>query len=324
MEPSFFIASNLNNGLVWDSTDVGSAETSPDDTVVPAVLNNQLFIGGTVTMEAFENIGGTDFPFLRSGLYIDKGVSAPFSMVKASNSFLWVGKGENEDAAIWMLRGNEPVRVSTDAIDSLLDTLTDTELSDVWAWSYGQRGVYFAGFNLPNTTLVYDLKSELWHERKSRVTLPGGAVVDTRWRVNSIEKVYGTFLVGDSQDGTIGELDPDVFTEYGNRVFRSIATQPFQNNMAGFVVPSLELTIESGVGNATEPDPKVSMSRSLDGKTFTPPRERSAGKIGEYGKRQIWTRVGRARRFEVFKFEFSGKNKFVVVQLTADIRPTRK
>ena len=142
--------------------------------------------------------------------------------------------------------------------------------------------------------------------------------------MNSILKAYGTFLVGDSQDGRIGEMDPNVFTEYGERITRIVATQPFQNNMAGFLVPQIEITMESGVGNLTDPNPKVSMSRSLDGKTFTLPREVDVGALGEYNIRQIWHRCGRAARFEVFKFEFTGKNKFVIIQLSADIRPTAK
>lgn len=319
-----FIISSLNDGLTWDGTDVGTAEADPDDIVAPIVYNNQLFIGGSITFEAFQNIGGSDFPFQRTGLFIDKGINAPFSLVKSSNTFMWVGGGDDESPAIWKLEGNSPVRVSTTAIDSILQRLTAAELAAIFSWSYAQKGAYFIGFNLPDTTLVYDIKSERWHERKSTVTLPSGAIETTRFRANSVVNAYGLTLVGDSQDGRIGSMDIDIYTEYDGRIERVIATQPFQNNMMGFVVPTVELTMESGVGNAVETDPKISMQRSGDGKTFTLPRERDVGAIGEYDIRQVWRRNGRASRFEVFKFTSTAMAKFVVIQLSADIRPTSK
>lgn len=126
--------------------------------------------------------------------------------------------------------------------------------------------------------------------------------------------------MGDSQDGRIGSLSTEVYTEYGNNIVRRIATQPFQNNMESFTVPSLELTMEAGVGNEAVIDPQIMMDRSTDGgKTFVDQRIRSIGKIGEYNKRTIWRRNGRAARFEIFRFTLSDAVKPVIIQLTADM-----
>jgi hypothetical protein len=100
---------------------------------------------------------------------------------------------------------------------------------------------------------------------------------------------------------------------------RSIVTQPFQNNMESFVVPEIELTVESGVGNAAAPDPQIGMARSRNAKTWSDTRYRSIGKIGEYNHRAIWRRNGRAARFELFRFTISDPVKPVIIQLTADI-----
>ena len=43
------------------------------------------------------------------------------------------------------------------------------------------------------------------------------------------------------------------------------------------------------------------------------------GKVGEYDKRLIWRRNGRASRFELFKFTMSDPVKPVLIQLTAEI-----
>ena len=55
------------------------------------------------------------------------------------------------------------------------------------------------------------------------------------------------------------------------------------------------------------------------GKTFVDQRVRSIGKIGEYNKRTIWRRNGRAARFEIFRFTLSDAVKPVIIQLTADM-----
>jgi len=309
-----FIISSINNGLAYNALDFGTAESDPDDIVAPVVYKNQLFISGGETFEAFQNIGGADFPFQRTGLFLQKGCYAPYSLVNAQDTFMWVGGGENEGPAIWALSGNSTVKVSTTAIDSLLSKLTETQLSEIYSWAYASKGAYFIGFSLPSTTLVYDITSKRWHERKSFLAGALGA-----FRISSVVKAYNKIICGDSIDGRIGSLDPDVYTEYGNAIIRRVATQPFQNNMQSVFFPSLELTIESGVGNEDVPDPVIVLQRSKDGKTWSEERPRSMGKMGEYNRRAIWRRNGRASRFEVFSFTLTDAVKPVIIQLTANI-----
>lgn len=314
-----FIVSSLNDGLSYNALDFSTAESDPDDIVAPIVLNNQLFIGGSTTLEAFQNIGGADFPFQRTGPFIQKGVSAQFTIVEANSNIMFIGGGKNESPAIWGLAGNSVQKISTIAIDTILQKLTDAELAEVFTWSYAQKGAYFAAFSLPNTTLVFDTVSGRWHERKSQIVDAQNITQTVRSRVNSLVTAYGRVLVADSIDGRVGELDTDIYAEYGNPIIRRIATQPFQNNMQAFSVASVELTIESGVANNDVIDPKIRMDRSKDGVEFTYDRTRSMGKKGEYNKRVIWRRLGRVARFEVFRFTLSDAVKPVLIQLTADI-----
>jgi len=309
-----FIVSSINNGLSYNALDFGTAESDPDDIVAPVVYKNQLFISGGQTFEAFQNIGGADFPFQRTGLFLQKGCFAPYSLINAQDTFMWIGGGENESPAIWALNGNSTVKISTTAIDSILSGLTDSQISDAYAWAYAQKGAYFIGFSLPSTTLVYDTTSQRWHERKSIIENDEGA-----FRVSAIVKAYGQVLCGDTVDGRIGRLDPDVYTEYNQTIIRRIATQPFQNMMQSLFFPSLELTVESGVGNTDAPDPQIVLERSLDGKTWQDPRPRGIGKQGEYSRRAIWRKNGRAARFEIFRFTLSDAVKPVIIQLTANM-----
>jgi hypothetical protein len=309
-----FICSAPNDGTSWNALDYGTAESDPDVTVAPIVFKNQLFISGSQTIEAFQNIGGADFPFQRTGLYIQKGVFAPYSLINAQDTFVWVGGGENEGPSIWALSGNDSVKISTTPIDNLLQNLTQDQLEDIYSWAYAQNGAYFIGFTLPSRTLVFDMASKRWHERRS--VLEGEL---SRFRVSDMCKAYNQILCGDFVDGRIGRIDPLVFTEYGNTIIRRVATQPFQNNMKSMFVPSIELTVESGVGNDSVTEPVITMERSRDGKTWSDQRTRSIGKIGEYDKRAIWRRNGRVSRFEVFRFTLTDAVKPVIIRLDAEI-----
>lgn len=314
-----FIVSAINNGLSWNALDFGTAESDPDNIVAPIVFKNQLFISGSQTFEAFQNIGGSDFPFQRTGLFLDKGVFSPYSLINTQDTFMWVGGGQNESPGIWAFAGNSSQKISTVAIDSILQTLTPGQLEAIYSWTYSQNGAYFVAFALPNSTIVYDHASKRWHERKSYIEGE-----QTAYRVSGLTQAYNYVFCGDTVDGRIGKLNPDLFTEYGGAIIRTVATQPFQNNMQSFFVPSLELTVESGVGNEAVEEPVIAMDRSMDGKTWSDQRLRKLGRMGEYDRRAVWRRNGRASRFEVFRFTLSDAVKPVIIQLTANIVPGAK
>ena len=313
-----FIVSALNDGLSYNALDFGTAESDPDEIVAPIVFKNQLFIGGSQTIEAFQNIGGADFPFQRTGLFLSKGISSPFSIQSIQDTFVFVGAGANESPAIWALNGNSVAKISTTAIDKELSELTEAQIADIYSWAYAEKGAYFVGFALPGTTLVYDTISKRWHERKSFVDGSLGA-----YRVTALVRAYNQLWAGDLVDGRIGLLDQDTYTEYGTEIRRTIVTQPFQNNMQRFSLPELELTVESGVGNSSAIDPKVGLERSTDAKIWDDIKLRSIGKVGEYNRRVIWRRNGSASRFELFRFTISDPVKPVFIQLTADIVATQ-
>lgn len=313
-----FIVSALNDGLSYNALDFGTAESDPDEIVAPIVFKNQLFIGGSQTIEAFQNIGGADFPFQRTGLFLSKGISSPFSIQSIQDTFVFVGAGANESPAIWALNGNSVAKISTTAIDKELSELTEAQIADIYSWAYAEKGAYFVGFALPGTTLVYDTISKRWHERKSFVDGALGA-----YRVTALVRAYNQLWAGDLVDGRIGKLDQNTYTEYGTEIRRTIVTQPFQNNMQRFSLPELELTVESGVGNSSAVDPKVGLERSTDAKIWDDIKLRSIGKLGEYNRRVIWRRNGSASRFELFRFTISDPVKPVFIQLTADIVATQ-
>ena len=171
------------------------------------------------------------------------------------------------------------------------------------------------GFTIANRTIVYDLSTGLWHERKSVDN-----EIDSRWRVNSMTTAYGHILVADAVDGRIGILDNETLTEYGEEIRRVVSSPNFSDGLNSRRVPMIELTVESGVGNKDREDPAITMDWSDDGgKTFQYQRARNIGKIGETTKRCIWYKNGRFARFRILRFRLSDPVKAVIIRLDATI-----
>ena len=314
------IKSAANDGLVWSALDFASAAADPDAIVAPIVVKNKLMITGTETIEGFDNLGLSGFPFQRNGLFVQKGCFAPLSLVNINDNLMFIGGGVDESPAIWTLNGSTPQKVSTTAIDEKLQTFTQAEIAQSFAVSYAQAGAYFVEFSLPSITFVYDIITQLWHERESQIIVGEGRTQNIRHRVNALSTAYGRIFVGDSQDGRIGVLSLDTYTEYDRPILRSFALQPFADMGNSMSINSIELTTESGVGNEAQPEPEIRMSTSVDGKKFNNPIPALMGKIGEYDVRQIWRRLGRFPRFGVLLFEFSDPCKFRALKLRMNVK----
>lgn len=315
-----FFHSALNDGLVYPSLDFGTAEADPDNNTAIHVNRNILYIAGNETIEPFQNIGGSGFVFQRiPGGLVQKGVKAKFSIVDFDNSFVFLGGGVNEQPSIWRFSGASAVRISTNAIDQIIGDLTDAEQQAVFAMTYSEDGGFFVCFKLGGRMMCYDasasikMNKPIWHERASR-DAQGSR---TPWRVSGVVEAYGKHLVVDSLSANIGEMSNAILTEYGTNIDRDFSTQPFQNQGKSFFVDELEITCESGP--VSTGNPKITLSRSTDGVTFGNELSRFIGKTGERNKRQVWRRLGRSSRYDVYKFSMSDPITPAILKLEADI-----
>jgi hypothetical protein len=312
-----FIKSDIDDGFVWNPLDFSRADGDPDEIVAPLSFRGQLYMLGAITGEAFQNVGGADFPIAKiKGLIINKGLSFRHAVVSASDSFFWIGAGENESPAVWSSNGQSADKISTDAEDFIIrGELQKEGIQNTFGFYYAQDGAYFVGFSLPTKTIVYELMAKRWHMRESIID-----DISERWRVNSLCQVYGGIYVGDSQDGRIGKLSDDVYQEYGNSIISTWITQPFSKLGEYFSVPMLEVACESGVGTREDPNPQIRLSWSKDGRNFSDERPRALGKVGEYLRRAIWRRLGGFSRLAVMKLVISDNCKKIILKMEADIQ----
>lgn len=313
----FFLGSNatVNFGKDFDALDFEDAEVKPDKIQIAANIRNELYIFGTDTIELYQNVGGSDFPFTRiPGATIDKGTVSPYSVVEFDNTFFFIGRGKNELPAVWRGGSGSATKISTDPIDRILQAYffesgafgnyeLNTELADVVGWAYTDNTGYFLGFNLPNETIVYDqLASTLagkpiWHIRKSD---------GSRWRPDDIIPAFGANFVNDYTSNRIGRLSRDFTEDFFVEREVKFTTPVLQNDGETFIVNSVELKTNSGNANPKGQDgdePQIRMEYSLNGgETWIDAGERALGRAGNYDTRQIWRRIGRVPYSIIFRF----------------------
>ncbi len=218
---------------------------------------------------------------------MERGCAAAFSIAEDDNSIFWLG----EDRIFYRADGYVPQRISQHAIEEALRKYQI--VSDACAFIYTMAGhkFYVVTFPAEDATWVYDITTGLWHERRS--------VGMGRWRVSTYVEAYGKHLVGDFENGRIGELDLDTYQEYGVTM-QGIAAGPSVHADRKRIAHSrFELDIESGVGltSGQGSDPQIWVDWSDDGgRTFSARKLlRSMGKIGEYQQRLRLNRMGSSR-----------------------------
>lgn len=310
---SNFFISELDNGQSYISTDVGSAEGSPDEVVAVFANHGELWVFGEETIEVYFNSGNTNFPFERiNPARIERGCAARFSVAEDDNTLFWLG----DDLIVYRAAGYVPQRVSTHAIEEAIRGYSDA--SDAYAFIVTIEGHKFYHLIFPTgqAAFVFDIATGLWHERESF-----GA---RYFRVSAYAYIYGKHIVGDAFQGKLGELDLDTFAEYGSTMQGIITAPPVYGDGNRIFHRRLEIEVESGVGltSGQGSDPQMWLDWSNDGgRTWSQQKPfRGMGALGEYKARMRWLRLGSARD-RVYRISVSDPVKRAILAGHLDIEP---
>lgn len=203
------------DGTTWPALSY-FIETSAADLIVQlCVLNGLLYIFGQRTVRVWYDAGNAIQPLARvSGGVINVGCLASQSVVKFSNSIMWLGANDYGQPQVFQMQGMNPVPVSTPAIEFMIQNCHlfnanayAASLSYSQAYAYQESGHTFyvlnivnvAGGYLPVITLVYDLTTRMWHERTYGSAVPGCFA-----NVQNFSAVGSpTMFVGDANSGKI-------------------------------------------------------------------------------------------------------------------------
>lgn len=330
-QDSYFIAhvgqqfniSGLLDGLTWNGLDFASAEGDPDDIQAIKSFQRRLFLMGNKSTEIWFNTGATEFPFSRvEGIYIDYGIAAVDSAAVGDSAIYFLAVGKN--GQIGVLAVNESFNdeiISTQALNS--EFLIYNNINDARGWVYQQEGKEFYVLTFPseNKTWVYDTKLGVWHERTS--TKDG---IQGRHVMNCIAEFDSDILIGDYSSGNIYKLDPKAYTDNGEEIIRTIRTSPIMNDARRLFVNRIEVDFDNAAalvsGQGVNPQAMLRLSKD-GGFTWGSWQYRSIGKIGEYGIRALWNRLGSGRRI-VVELQLSDPVEWIVLGAYMDAKVGRE
>lgn len=299
----FFVSGNRDPGT-WNALDFASAEKYPDDILTGIVDHGELILFGTASGEIYYNSGNADFPLDKvSSGHFEIGCTGVRSPAKLDNTVFFVGS----DLVVYRLNGYVPQRVSTHAIEAKLRAATDKDFIGN-AWTEG--GHKFYSLSCDDFTLVYDVATQLWHERN----VYGYAY----WPVTFVATLNTRVFAGSSIDGGLGELRPDTVTDWSLPLVSLATCKPLVNDNKQIEHARLELLFQSGVGTLSEPEPKVMMRFSDDrGRTWSSEKWRRLGSVGEYQTRACWNRLGQARG-RIYEYSISSAVPRTLIMATAE------
>jgi hypothetical protein len=309
----YYQISELNNGLEWNAVDLGTAEGNSDDIFCIISDHRQLFLFKNKSGEVAYNDGVSTFPFVRyPDVYIEGGIGAASSVVKADNSLFYL----DNDFIVRRLDGFTPKIVSPPQLNQVLSLLTTK--SDAKCYSYERQGniFYVMIFPTENKTYVLNIATGFVHQWASGIDLD-------RHRSNCYESFNGKDLVGDYSNGKIYSLEDSVYTD-DELPIKWIYTSPiYHSNGLVLFHKELQINFAVGVGNVTDPgeDPDVMLRFSDDGMhTWSTELWKKLGKIGNYKNIVRWSRLGSSR---LRTYELSGtapvKRMFAEVNLDIEV-----
>jgi hypothetical protein len=307
------------DGTSWSTLDVASTEGYADKLTSMAKSNNQLWLFGELSTEVFWDTGDADQPYQRlQGAFFDNGTAAPNSTASTGNTVFWVGSNAQGHGIIWMASTYQPQRISNHAIEFLLQSMP--RIDDAIGYCYQQDGhsFYVVTFPTNNTTLVYDMTTNFWHER---ATYNNVALRNDRHVGNCSCYGFNKTLLGSKDDGKIYYFDKNVFTDDG-RIIRRIRTSPHisKENKRMFY-KCLELDIEKGqglqTGQGTRPD--IALQHSNDGGyTWSSELWRTSGRTGRFNTRVKWYNLG-AGRDKLFRVIYSDPTPCTLINAYLDV-----
>ena len=327
----YFVFNEPNSQKVWvtslldgtsiDPLDFASAEGSPDNLVAIMVDHREAWLFGTNSVEVWYDAGAADFPLARiQGAYNEIGCIAPYSVAKLDNGLFWLGADARGQGIVYRANGYTGQRVSTHAVEWQIQQYGS--LSDAIAYTYQQDGhaFYVLIFPSANTTWVYDVATQSWHERAGF-----SAGQFTRHRSNCQMAFNSVIVVGDYANGNIYALDMSTYADNSDtqkwlRSWRALPTG--QNNLKRTAHHSLQLDCEAGMGLVTGQgsDPQVMLRWSDDGgHTWSNEHAVSMGKIGEYYRRAIWRRLGMTQKLRDRVYEISGTDPVKIAIMGAEL-----
>jgi len=315
----FIVVTELTDPTAVDPFKYGSAEADPDPVVALLKIRNSPVALNRYTIEYFDNVGGTGFPFQRiEGAQVMRGCVGAKACCVFEEAIAFIGSGRNEQPGIYLAQNGSSTKLGTVEVDRILSTFTEQQLALSVLESRNDNGHAHLYVHLPDRTLVFDMTSTQVAKAAVWFTLTTSLTGFGTYRARFFVWCYDRWNVGDPNSAKVGYTDQTVSTHWGERIRWEFSTAMAYNDGNGALVHVLELVALTG-RVALGADPTMSTSYTEDGVAWSQPSVITVGRIGDRTLRLQWRRQGLMRHFRAQRFRGTSDAHIGVMRLEVEV-----
>lgn len=298
---TFLVSSTLNaniqasdsNATTYTALSLATMTGDADRLQIIDVVHKEIWSFGRRTTEVWSNVGAYPFPFQPiPGVFLQHGIAALRSLAKWGLNIFWLSQDNNGEALVMMGTAYKADIISTPAISDAIGNYESIGDAIGFCYQQGSHIFYVLTFPTADHTWVYDLSTQLWHER---------AWMDNngelhRHRANCVAFAYGKTICGDWQNGKLYDWNLHAYTDDGQPIVKLRSFPHLVNSLDRISYKQFMADVEVG----TEPDPSIDPTLSLRwsddrGVSFGNVVQQSLGFTGQYKTIPSWNRLGFAR-----------------------------
>lgn len=288
----FIYHTDIDDESSIDPLKFATAEFMPDKSLgVGKTPDNKAIVFGRETIEYFVNRANPNFAFSRvETRAIKSGIVGTHCKVEIKDKWYILGGSKDEAISVHVVGVGSVVQVASREVDKIIAGYAETDLVDVVLEARKEHAYSYLIVHLPNETLLLNitLMGKVGPEQAWSIIKSG--VENEQWRAKHgvYEPRLGQWVYGDKIDKTIGTLDENVSTHYGE-LAEWVLNTPFIH-LETLSIDELE--IETIPGFTTTQDATVAISITYDGVTHSSEYWMDYGGPSKYGARFIAYMLG--------------------------------
>jgi len=317
----FLVVTDLDDPFAVNPLKYGSSEADPDPVNALLKLRNEIYALNRYTIEVFDNVGTTGFPFQRiAGAQIQKGTVGTHANCVFMDNIAFLGGGRNEAPSIYMGANGSTQKIATREVEEILATYTEAQLSVAFLEERTDKAHQFLIVHLPNHTLVFDGAATQVMGQPVWFSLSSTLVGDGKWNACTVIWCYDKWNVCHPDTDQFGYLDSTISSHWGIDVGWEFGTQIVYNESNGVIFHEMELIALTGhVASGTSPT--IWTQYSSDGETWSVEKPIRAGTLGQRAKRLVWLQQGHMNNWRIQRFRGTSEAHIAMARLEARLEP---
>jgi hypothetical protein len=212
---------------------VGFVQTTDTLVGICKHLNYLVAFGKTSTQFYYDSGNGSNTlnPLAVAQSYtLEIGCAHGDTVASADNTVLWVGYSRTNGKSVYMMDGVTPNKVSTSAIDKVLEAANWSLPTSSYLFKYNGHTLYVLTLHSSNITLVYDMNAQAWYQW-TQYTLASSdqanpnTYVESYFRPTFYTQLNNSNWMLDDDTATLYTFDPNTYQDNGLPIYFRVVTE---------------------------------------------------------------------------------------------------